>query len=278
MHNIIWFIVISLLAFLLVVLSLWKGRVPRSRLILVFLLINGISFIFEYVIKILFHSYDYYPNVLSNHWLDSLFGALISQAIIIPSVAMFIVAFQLNVSGIMGFCLLLMGIEELFLWLGIYEHNWWKTVYTGFFVFIGFFIGKWWETKLIDRNAWVDWVNIFMILTLLSSTIMYLIDVFFHYRLFKAGWFQDPVRDSVALEALFIYLQSIFVSFMIQYQIRWYWFACLYLFNIATLTILERIDRIEFYHFWRPFMYAVFPAAVAVFSYWFYNRIEKKLA
>ncbi|WP_338470600.1 hypothetical protein R4Z10_17715 [Niallia sp. XMNu-256] len=277
MPNITWYLILTSGSVLLFIFTLWKSFIPRARTLYVFLFTCGLSYIFEFVIKVLFNSYDYYPYIFNNKWYDSIFGAVVSQGIAVPTIAMCIVSFRLNVLWVIGFCLLLMGIEMLFLRLDIYVHHWWKTIYTGTFTFIGFYLARWWDGLMLNRKQWVDWVNIYLILVFISNTIVYLLKTVAKSHLFHIGVFQDPVRDSVFIEALFIFIHSIVVSFMIQRKWGWFWFIGMYLVDGIVVALYEKIGLVQFFGFWNPALFACLPLVVALLVYWVYGQLTNRL-
>ncbi|WP_428909545.1 hypothetical protein [Niallia sp. Krafla_26] len=273
MPNLYWYFILIFGSLLLFVFTLWKSFIPRARAILIFFYIGGLAYILEYVIKVIFRSYDYFPHILENAWFDSLFGATISQGIFVPTVAMCIVAFGINTLWVIGICILIMGIEEGFIRLGIYEHHWWKTIYTGILIFIGFNMAKWWDRMLINRKPWVDYVNIYLLLILFSNMLVYLLTSIWLSHLFQVGAFKNATRDSVFTEATFIFIHSVAVSFLLQRKWKWYWFLVLYLIDWGLITLFEHVGIIQFFHFWNPALYALFPMAVALFVNWLYYRL-----
>lgn len=277
MPNIAWYLSFGFGSVLLFFFTLWKSFIPRSKALLVYLSFSGLAYILEYVIKVIFYSYNYYPHVFENRWYDSLFGAVISQGIIVPSIAMCIVAFRLNTLWVVGFCFLIMGVEELFLRLKIYEHHWWETIYTGILTFIGFNMAKWWERLLVNRKPWMDMVNIYLILILFSNTVVYLLTSLFKGPLFHMGVFQDRLRDSTFIEALLIFIYSIVVSFMIQQKWKWRWFLGIYFVSWGFAALFEEMGVLEFFHFWNPALFACIPVLVALFTYWLFNKLVKRL-
>ncbi len=100
------------------------------------------AYVLEYVVFVLFESYDYDPDFMTNEYFDNLFGSLTSQAFAFPIMAMVVAAYQLKFRYILFISTMFMGIEELFSHWDIYTHHWWKTVYTGVLMTMGFSISK----------------------------------------------------------------------------------------------------------------------------------------
>ncbi|MFX3624793.1 MAG: hypothetical protein ACE3JP_12355 [Ectobacillus sp.] len=275
MLNVVYFIILSILGTLLFGYTMWRTQLPRGRVLTIFFVISGISYILEYVIFVLFHSYDYYPKVLKEQWFDSLLGAIVSQAMVVPVIGMCIVAFHLRFYWILMFAALLMGIEEYFLHLGIYEQHWWKTGYTGILVIIGFSIGKWWNHKLTQVKPWVEWFNIYFAIGLITQTTAYFIVVLMHSHLYSPGWFANSIRDSVAMDALFWFIHSILGTFLIQFWFKWYSMLLLYIVDFWVFTFFEQSGVLRFGMHWNAALLALVPAVLAILSQRLYVRLSK---
>ncbi|MFX3635740.1 MAG: hypothetical protein ACE3L7_13620 [Candidatus Pristimantibacillus sp.] len=134
---------------LLIVISLmlfafsWHKSKHAKIIIPFYICISGIIYIFELVVYIIFDSYHYMPGVFTDRFYDSAFGAVVSNGFIAPSTCIFIAIFGLGFWWILLIAAGFMGIEQTFIHLGIYEHVWWKTIYTGIGLTILFLTGKW---------------------------------------------------------------------------------------------------------------------------------------
>jgi hypothetical protein len=103
------------------------------------------ALIFETIIKIVFKAYMYYPKIIMNStYDDSLAGNLFSQ-FSVGSTALIIAVFQLNCFWYALFAGVYCLIEELFLAMGIFSHNWYHTWMT----FASLLIFFWWPKCFI---------------------------------------------------------------------------------------------------------------------------------
>ena len=120
-------------------------KAKRRKLTFAFYLtILGIVLSFETMIMIFLKSYSYYPMILKNPLYpfdDSLAGNLFSQFSIAATILL-VVTLNLKYywhfifAGIYGL------IEAMFLALGIYSHNWYRTWITIVILSIAFWIAK----------------------------------------------------------------------------------------------------------------------------------------
>ncbi|MDF2964261.1 MAG: hypothetical protein K0S39_5996 [Paenibacillus sp.] len=94
MGNTIWFILLAGLSLLLIAFTFWKKK--DFKLLALFLGLGAIAGYFENVICIWLQSYEYYPKILENPYLDLVLGTYLSQVYYVTSVALFITAFRLK--------------------------------------------------------------------------------------------------------------------------------------------------------------------------------------
>jgi hypothetical protein len=89
--------------------------------------LSGITFGFEAVIMFTFKSYNYYPLILPHKPLDDMaLGNLFSQFSVTSSVLLF-TFFDKKFYWYFMLAGIYSAIEELFIKLGVYSHNWYKT-------------------------------------------------------------------------------------------------------------------------------------------------------
>lgn len=129
MGNAIWFIIVAVPSVLFLIYIYWRKR--DLKLVALHSFLIAISFMFDLVIFVFLQSYEYYPHILKKTYYDMCIGAYLSQGIYVSSVALFTAAFNLGYGWILFFIAMFVGIEYLFLALGIYKLNWWHPGYTG---------------------------------------------------------------------------------------------------------------------------------------------------
>lgn len=126
--NTIWYILLAVVASIQLTFIMYRAR--RRRLTFgFFLTIMGITFSLETLILIFLKSYEYYPMIFknsSNPFNDSIAGNAFSQFSVSVSVLLVIVL-NLKYYWYFIFAAIYGIIEESFLALGIYKHNWYRT-------------------------------------------------------------------------------------------------------------------------------------------------------
>ncbi|WEZ07725.1 hypothetical protein P5663_17050 [Priestia flexa] len=238
MPHYIPFLVLIIISVLIFVFVLWNTR-DKKLIILLFFMI-GLAYVLEYFILVLFKSYQYNPNFVHETDLDNILGSLVSQAFAFPVIAVLIGAYQLKFRYIVLISFIFMGIEELFISLGVYTQYWWKTIYTGIFMTIGFVIAKTWHAWLSDRfERWIHVLNLFFSLLAINTTIMLFLLAMFKPHSIHVGWFQSETRDVLSFNTLYVWLLTALYSWGILKR-SLTMLGCFFLgFRIADFVLLS---------------------------------------
>ncbi|OVE35879.1 hypothetical protein CCZ20_19750 [Priestia aryabhattai] len=192
-----------------VLLAVFIRKKDKKLVVLLFFII-GMAYVLEYVVFVLFESYEYDPDFMTNEYFDNLFGSLTSQTFAFPIMATVVAAYQLKFRYILLISAMFMGIEELFLHWDIYTHHWWKTIYTGVLMTIGFSISKIWYVWLTERYmTFVHYATFFLGMLAITSTIMFLLLAYFHNNWFYTGWFASATHDSVNATMIYVCIVTI---------------------------------------------------------------------
>lgn len=126
--NTVWYVLLAVitageLAYVLV-------KSARRQLNCAFYLtLAGLVFLVEVALLIIGGAYTYYPMILHNHpdpFNDNIAGNAFSQYSL-AATALLVAVFNLKYYWVLAFAALYGVIEELFLALGIYRHNWYQT-------------------------------------------------------------------------------------------------------------------------------------------------------
>lgn len=96
--------------------------------------------------------YRYLPNIVLDPQVDSTIGAFVSDLFIVPAFAAVINAFSLSWPFILGIAAAFTGIDWLYVKIGVYEHFWWKSIYTGIGIIILYAISRWLWHCLHERQ------------------------------------------------------------------------------------------------------------------------------
>lgn len=125
--NTIWYVLLSLTTIFAIVYSISKSH-DKKRHFAFFISVSGLTFFIEISLFGLLKAYQYYPMIFQHisGLDDGLAGNMFSQ-FSIASTLMLICVFNLKCYWNFIFPVIYGLIEELFIYLGIYEHYWYRT-------------------------------------------------------------------------------------------------------------------------------------------------------
>ncbi|MCM3630587.1 hypothetical protein M3194_24970 [Paenibacillus glycanilyticus] len=217
------YLVLTIVSFAFIALSSVKAR--SLKLIPFYIAVAGAVYMLELIIFIILHSYDYMPGILKDPFYDSAMGAIVSNGFIVPSACTLIAVYGVRFRRILLIAAGFMGIEQTFISLGIFEHHWWKIIYTGIGLTFLFATGKWFWRKLCqsDQPYLFRLIVLYIINVSLQGTIMSSYLLLFHRIGFRPGWFEDPARDNLAFATLIVHIDSVLFAWLISMRGNWIW-------------------------------------------------------
>ncbi|GAE31261.1 hypothetical protein [Halalkalibacter hemicellulosilyticus] len=152
----------------------------------------GFTYLFEYVVLNWLRMYRYKPGVFRNAWVDSVFGAFLSQAFFVPVKAVFITLFQFGWKTKVGLAMLFGGVEVIFLRKGVFINRTWRTPFTIIgIIFYFWFIDQWWVGFRSSKRKLFAVISVY-----LSNVIHYTNVLFFSFAFTKLFRFQFPYHTS----------------------------------------------------------------------------------
>lgn len=226
--NTIWFILLFVTSIAAIVLSLYKSNNIKFAIAFLFSII-GFTFILEAILVISLNAYVYHPKIVSDLFLDNVFGNYFSQ-ISISSTALLIAIFNLSFIWYFIFALIYFLIEELFLKLGIYGHFWYKSIYT-FFGFIPFFwlTNKWYEYTKLSMSNLMNYMTLFFSIAAINSLTIIMSQRLLGVQMFKGGFFADISKDHITTG---LFYQIVEINLLIiLYKSKLHWIAKTILFS-----------------------------------------------
>lgn len=172
-RNTFPFQILFLIHSLLLAYSFYKSK-ERKKLFTLLMSNIGFAYLFEYFVLNLFKAYTYKPKVIKNSYHDNIFGAILSQAIFVPFTAVFLTSQKIGWWGKViggGYFTL---VEFIFLRLGVYKHNWWKTVYTFMLIPIYFKLSDLWKHFLDNNKVIVRFISMFLMNLVTEANLLFL--------------------------------------------------------------------------------------------------------
>ncbi|SDY03041.1 hypothetical protein SAMN05421736_101180 [Evansella caseinilytica] len=226
---------------------IWR-KAKNKKVIPFFLCTASLIYSIEFWIFVIFKSYKYHPGVFKNEYFDSVLGASVSNGFIIPLTAVFITVYNLSFWWITLIIGCFIGVEELFVYLGIYQHFWWKTIYTSIGMAMLFpLVKQIWPIICFRMNRLLlRFLTLFFINFAVESTLNFYFSAIFKLVFFHVDWFTDPTRGHVAFASIYVYTDSIFFAAVVALQTRLRWKALLIGGIVIANYLLKRGGIIEF--------------------------------
>jgi hypothetical protein len=234
MPNFIWYGFLPILSIFLFIYTLWKVR--NKKIFALYTFISGLTYLFEYFILVIFKAYEYHPNILKNSYNDGIIGAIVSNVFVVPMTSVFVGAFQLSWKWMVFITGIVLFIEELFIYLGIYKLFWWKPVYTGVGLIIWYLIAKKLYPKLKgDLSLIIRFIILYFTNVLIQATLIFGLTVFFDVYHYEIGWFQNKTRDHIAFKNAYVFFLSLIFTPLVTFNIKWTW-------KIIVILLITPLD------------------------------------
>jgi hypothetical protein len=222
--NTIWFILLGTTTIIEIVYILAKTE-NRGVMFALFLTISGMVFLFEIVLFGFLKSYDYYPMIFQHisRLDDGLAGNVFSQ-FSVGATALLVSVFNLKYYWYGIIALMYGGIEETFLRLGVYSHNWYRTWMTVVGLTVLFIIVRILYTKTVrGMGPVLKYINVFF-----ATFAPYAIIAAWPFKLlgytpFTERLVQDQVESAMILLAVNYLTLSNVIMLGYYLKLRWWW-------------------------------------------------------
>jgi hypothetical protein len=222
----------------------------------------------------------YHPNFITyNEYYDSNIGAVISNMLIVPSLATLIASFRLKWTWIVIFTAFLAVVEILFLKLQIYTHFWWRTEYTSLgLIFVYFPLAKR-LFKGISHPLKGFWHS--LILFLCTAPILgnfHIMPIMLlNNRYYRPGWFESIGRDTTAFASIYYLCESIVIVLLVRchWKHRWPKYLLLAVFLVLITNILKEINILHVLVWWDQWYYIISTLIILRISTTLSKRLSK---
>jgi len=231
--NTIWFILLFVTSIITNVFILYKTNNKKFAIAFLFSII-GLSFIFEATLVLGLNAYSYYPKIFRDSYLDIIVGNYFSQ-ISVSSTALLLATYNLSYIWYCAFGLIYYLIEVLFVKLGIYEHFWYKSIYTFFgFILFSWLAKKWYETAKNYTNSVINYISLYFSVASFSTFTIFLGQRLLGIQLLNSKiFFTDMNKNNTS--SGFIYQFITFNCLIPLYKAKLHWLvkamalSCLFL-------------------------------------------------
>ncbi len=247
------FLLLLCIHFIMLCLLLTKSKMKHKKMLLIANI--GLAYLFEYVVLNVLRGYRYRPKLLKKPPFDNMLGAILSQAIYVPITATFLSVFKKNWYWKAFFITYFSIIEHFFIHLKVYTVNWWKPIYTMFFLPIAFFISDELKKALEKENDYVKKCIHYLAILVVHVTCLYIKAVnkkvkfkygFFHT--YKKHFLLAPIYSmsqaalltiTSAKQGIYPKAAMLFASFITD--------AIIYHYGFVKLKLKSKLQRIFFH-------------------------------
>jgi len=254
----VWFLGLAALSLLTLGYTCWSARKVREPLLL-FGTVIGYGYCIETVIYNFLGSYRYDPDLIQwNAYYDSNTGAIASNALSLPVAAVAIAVFGLGWPGIVGAILLFGSIEWLFLHLGIYEHHWWRTVYTMLGLPFYFGLAVWLYPRFArPLHGSLHKLVLYMLTGAIAGSLHIAPIMLFGVRSYHPGWFRELGHDTTAFANVFYLAFSLFYVMItfVRWRHTWIKYACAAAVMLAVTILLRATGLLQSQLWWDGLYY-----------------------
>lgn len=271
MPNIIWYLMLTVFSIIILVYTLIKQDTKKG--LAIYFVISGMAYALDFLVLIIFHGYEYHPYVYKEMWWDITLGSMISQGFAVPAIGTFLIMFNFRFGWYVVAGLFFMGIEEIFIHLGIYKHLWWHTIYTGSLILMGYLFARLWKGYLKEPTKLAQYLNMYFLALLVCNTIRFILSSIFHTHGFHLGWFEDVIRDQIAVNALYIFLFNILVTFVVVNFYRWYSVLAVVTLDSLFYILFLKVGILTLSSNWFVLLFAFLLTMLIGLYRWVYLRI-----
>ncbi|OIU72451.1 hypothetical protein [Rossellomorea aquimaris] len=238
MPNWVPFLALTVFSLFLLAYTISKNREKSHLIFLFWLFICGLAFLFEFIIFILFKSYEYDPGILVNQYSDSVLGSIVSQAFAVPVAITFIVVTNLRIRAIIFIIGLFFMIETLFLYLEVYVHYWWRSIFTSMFLILTVILSKlWWNSLDKDRSHYINFTTLFFAMLALTQTGGWILSSLLGLYELPIPAFTEEMRNNITGNFAYLFFSSYLYSLIIYYRNRELPFTIMTVVFLTTIEI-----------------------------------------
>lgn len=280
--NTIWFLLLGITTIIELIL-IFKKSDKRKLVLAFYLTILGITFAFEMTIASVFNAYQYFPKAIPSFiplspvqylFNDSIIGNFFSQ-FSVSATALLIAVYNLNYYWFFAFAGAYCIIEEFFLKLGIYTHNWYRTWMTFIVLLLLFWVAKKIYDSSYNKHIKRIWRYLYIFFGLFSLHVhtLWFFQLFGIHNFGRSFNFTlDEGSRLIIISIIYMLVAGSIIMAVYFRKIKWRWKAIvILLLYIAHYTAAKSGLMIYKEGWFFPF------TTIAIFSMYLYTYILDKL-
>ncbi|NLF27167.1 MAG: hypothetical protein GX592_04655 [Clostridiales bacterium] len=212
--NTIWYLLLLASSIAAITTTSMKSR-DRRFTAAFNLSVLGFTYCIEVSLLILFNAYTYFPMLTPRDaFMDAVLGNIFSQ-ISVSSTAVLCCVLGLRGRFVFVFAGVYYLIDLLFVHLGIYEHYWYRSIYTFWgFVIYCWIVKKWYVMLTKERNAseprgaklkkYLLTTTLFLAIFAAAGNTLFTTQKVAGLQAFRSGIFSDASRDHTTTGLIYI--------------------------------------------------------------------------
>ncbi len=282
MTDYIWYYSLAAVSF---ITGLWviiqkRKTYPVSTMMIYYLFATGITWIGEFIVLGIFHSYEYKTGLYDSIWAQSLIGHLLLNTTMFPAAGLIMVTNSRSYLRSALIAAVFVVIEYLFHELGIYVQHWWRYYMSAVNLFIFEAVSRIWFNKMVrpfrrsTRAVVLYFVG--MVIIHLPSPLLLL----YGRMNYTMEWIYQMVHD--------IYITSIIISFFLHLleSLLLVLVACIlknplwklvpFIISAAVQTLFARTGIMVVNHGWKP-IYTILVSALSITVFYLIEKSSLKL-
>ena len=219
--NTIWFILLFVTSIVTNVLILYKTNNIKFAIAFLFSII-GFSFILEAILVLGLNAYSYYPKIFQDSYLDVIFGNYFSQ-ISVSSTTLLLAIYNLSYIWYGIYALIYFLIDVLFVKLGIYEHFWYKSIYTLFgFLIFSLLTKKWYETAKNSTSRFINYISLYFSIASISTLTIFLSQRLLGIQLLRSNiFFTDINKNNTSSGFVYQFIVLNYLIILYKSKLNW---------------------------------------------------------
>jgi len=260
--NTIWYILLGVSTIIEVIFSIIKAK-RRKFAFAFYMTLVGLVLSFESMILIVFKAYNYYPMIIHTSPFDDVLAGNLFSQFSVAATAILVAVLNLEYYWILILSGLYGLIEELFLALGIYSHNWYQTWMTVLSLNIYF----WWAKKNYFKG--LEGIKplryyLYILLGLFPMDVVTILWGFIlsGYQNYTRNFIPDSVRSPYVVALLYYVIVATIMLLIYFLRLKWRWKSTVILAMYGANFLAYKLQILYFLNIWWFFIFTT----VSIFS------------
>ncbi|MEL7610317.1 MAG: hypothetical protein AAGU74_12570 [Bacillota bacterium] len=220
--NTIWYIALAATS-AAALTTIFIKTPERKKMFAFWFAVLGFTYVLEVSLLLLFNAYTYYPMITPDDpFFDAVFGNIFSQ-VSVSSSAVLVCVIGLSNWWLAGFSAAYFLIDMLFVQLGIYEHFWYRSVFSlgGFFIY-GLIVKYWYNKVFSGPRKWINYPTLFLSAFAITGNLMGTVLKLLDLRVFQSAFYPDPSRNHTATALIYVSLMIVIMMALLKWGPPWW--------------------------------------------------------